>query len=446
MKTPVASGLEALLEPNELIRDRPRLEDWAIGGRAPEVVALPRSVEQLADVMGRASEEGWPVVPAGAGRWLDGGGLPEDARVVVSTQEMKGVREYEPGDLTLTGDAGLPLPRIQEVAGESGQWLPQDPPGWERATLGAFVSTGLPGPLVAGFGRPRDLLLGITAVTGDGRVVRPGGRVVKNVAGYDLVRLLAGSWGTLAVVAGATVRLFPRPERDVTLLFGAATPGGLVETGRALATAPVVPDALELLVPPPTVEGLENEGAGGGVGGAVLAVRLLGSREAVAEEARLLREAAGRRPDIRLRGAESGAFHDRAAAPRGAVIALRLSLLPAHLDRLIEAGEGIRDRARDRGCRVRLTGHVTRGVLRVEVEAEGSGDASGRKWGGMLAEVQRRLETDGGSLRAVRAPRRVAEALGSRASRDGATRRILQGLKEEFDPAGVLAPGRLGLP
>lgn len=446
MTTPcVASGLEAVVGAGGLERDPERLERWAVSGRPADVVVFPRTVEELAEVVGRASEEGWTVLPAGGGSWLDGGGAPSDVRLVVSTREMKRVVEYEPGDLTLTAEAGLPLSRLQQVAGESGQWLPQDPPGWRRATLGALVSTGLPGPLVAGFGRPRDQLLGVTAVTGDGRVVRPGGRVVKNVAGYDLVRLLAGSWGTLAVIAGATVRLFPRPERDVTLLFGRNAPAALVAAGRALATAPVIPEALELLAPPPG-----PGGPGGGVEGpspgAVVVARLLGSEEAVAEKARILRDAAGEEPVARLEGAESLDFHQRAAAPAGPGLALRLSLLPARLDRLVELAEEVRSRARARGLRAGLTGHLTRGILRVDVEGPDEAVAEDAGWAAMLVELRGRLEEEGGGLILARAPRGVVEAVGTGGSVGGTTRRILQGLKREFDPAGILAPGRLGLP
>lgn len=450
MTLSAAAGLEEVVGRERVLRDAAERRRWSVGDAVPEAVVLPRSVQEMADVVGRASEEGWPLVPAGEGSWLRGGGVPRDARLVVSTREMDGIVEYEPGDLTLTAGAGLSLGELGAAAGERGQWLPQDPPDPRRSTLGAFVSTGIPGPLAAGFGRPRDLLLGLTAVTGDGRVVRPGGRVVKNVAGYDLVRLLAGSWGTLAVIVEATVRLFPLPERDLTLLFRGHDARELVPLARTLAGSPLAPDALELLVPGPR-DGTAPEGRGGtgrrSGPGAAIAVRLLGSPEAADGKARALLREAGNEPDGRLEGSGSAAFHERRARASGDPdgLSVRMTLLPARLERLVEEAEGLRSLARERGLGARFAVHLTRGTLRLDVGPGPDGGATGDGWAGPLAACRRRIEDAGGSLVALTGPPAVTEAVGPR-SEPGAVGRILEGLKRELDPAGILAPGRLGLP
>ena len=455
MTTPAAVGLAEILGGDAVVRDPAEAGRWSAADGVPDAVVFPRSVEELARTLEAASERGWAVLPAGAGGWLDGGGPPSDVRIVVSTRRMDAVIEYEPADLTLTAEAGVPLAELDRRAGENGQWIPQDPPGWEEGTLGAFVSTGLPGPLVAGYGRPRDHLLGVTVVTGDGRVVRAGGRVVKNVAGYDLVRLLVGSWGTLGVIAGATVRLFPRPDRDVTHLYRGANAPELVGPARALATARIVPEALELVSPLPNGHGVAGatedvRGAGIPPGGrteggasAALAVRLLGSAEAVAEKERIVREAVGREPDHRLEEEGSRRFHRAlAAASSGATLALRLALEPDALGRLVDAGGEIRGRARARGFRSRIAVHVTRGVLRLDAEREVGDDGVAGDWSGYLRDLRERLEADGGSLLLVRGPARLCRSL-SRGPADAGVARLLKGLKEEFDPAGILAPDRL---
>lgn len=470
MSTGAASGLASYLGSLPVAAEDQRGR-WAVGDVAPEAVAFPRSVEELAEVLGRASEEGWSVVPAGSGGWIGGGGLPESVDLVVSTRRMTSVVEYEPDDLTVTAEAGLDLGSLARRTREHGQWLAQDPPGWPAASLGAFVATGLPGPLAAGFGRPRDHLLGLTAVSGDGRILRPGGKVVKNVAGFDLVRLLTGSWGALAVVAGATVRLFPVPRREVTLRFDGEEPGALVECGRALATASVVPDALELTW---SSGGGDRGDSGGSESPAVLVARIMGSPEAVEEKARILGEAATT-DFARLEDVESRRLHEDLAgadlargepgAPDGARngggdgISLRLSSLPDRLREIVDGARMIERAAVGRGTggpgaggpegprgtvRVRASASVTRGTLRMDVTgAEASrGAVSVRRWATVLSELRESLAAGGGELTILNGPRALMDAVGSR-SAPGGGGALMERIRRTLDPAGVLVPGRL---
>jgi glycolate oxidase FAD binding subunit len=131
--------------------------------------------------------------------------------------DCSGIVEYEPGDLTLTAHAGTSLEEIGRATGEHGQWLALDPYGGDDGTIGATIATASSGPHAATFGAPRDLLLGVEFVTGQGDVVRGGGRVVKNVAGFDLTRLTAGAWGTLGVITEVTVRLRALAARSETV-------------------------------------------------------------------------------------------------------------------------------------------------------------------------------------------------------------------------------------
>jgi len=265
---------EALREivPPRALRTGVAAAPWSGPGGVPVVV--PRSPEEAATVLARASEEGWRTLLAGAGTWLRSVPGAREAELIVSAAAQDLVTEYEPADLTLTAGAGLPLEVLERHTEEEGQWLPLDPPGAPRASLGGLVATGAAGPLRAAYGTPRDHVLGLTLVTGDGRVLRCGGRVVKNVAGYDLTRLAVGSTGSLGLVCSVTVRLFPLPEADATVLVRAARAEELVEPLRAVAGGPLPVAAVELL---------EGDGAVPAPGGAVLAVRAVGSREAVEE-------------------------------------------------------------------------------------------------------------------------------------------------------------------
>ena len=133
----------------------------------------------MGELLARASQEGWRVLPAGQGTWLDGGG-PADFDLIVSTRRLAGMEEYEPADLTFTAGAGMILSSLAEATGVNGQWLPIDPPGGRRGSLGATVSIGMSGPLRHLYGTPRDHVLGLSMVSGDGRLLRWGGRVVSS--------------------------------------------------------------------------------------------------------------------------------------------------------------------------------------------------------------------------------------------------------------------------
>jgi glycolate oxidase FAD binding subunit len=180
-----------------------------------------------------------PIRIAGAGTWLDAG-RPVQADHRVSLANLAGIVDYEPGDLTLTARAGTTLGEIADVTEVCNQWLAFDPPGSPEGTLGATVATASAGPLAHAFGLVRDAVLGVEAVTGDGRVVRGGGRVVKNVAGFDLTRLFVGSWGTLGVITEVTVRLRALPEVDETYVLPASQLANVRQ-------ASVTPLAVELL-------------------------------------------------------------------------------------------------------------------------------------------------------------------------------------------------------
>jgi glycolate oxidase FAD binding subunit len=154
-----------------------------------------------------------PLRITGRSNWLDAG-RPVRAGKTLSLRDDSGVVSYVPGDLTLTVRAGTTLAEIERVTLEHDQWLPLDPYGSSDGTIGATIATASAGPLASGFGLPRDLLLGLEFVNGRGEIVRAGGKVVKNVAGFDLSRLLTGSWGTLGVITELTLRLYARPRAD----------------------------------------------------------------------------------------------------------------------------------------------------------------------------------------------------------------------------------------
>ncbi|MBC7843306.1 MAG: FAD-binding oxidoreductase [Gemmatimonadaceae bacterium] len=191
---------------------RPRIVT-AIGGSHR---TSPTTVDGVRSTMADAIAQNEPVRIVGAETWRDGG-PPVDATRTLSLAGLTGIIAYVPGDLTITTWAGTTLAELAHVTAAHGQWLGLDPAGARTGTIGATLSTASAGPLAHAFGTPRDLVLGLDAVTGYGDVVKPGGRVVKNVAGFDLVRLFTGSWGTLGAITSATLRLRALPVHDATI-------------------------------------------------------------------------------------------------------------------------------------------------------------------------------------------------------------------------------------
>jgi glycolate oxidase FAD binding subunit len=213
------------------------------------MTAAATSVNPIQDLVLDAIESRTPLRIAGRSHWMDAG-RPVDATRIASVASHAGVVDYVPGDLTITVRGGTTLEQIRAVTDAEDQWFPLDPHGSNEGTIGATLATGSFGPLAHGFGRSRDLVLGLEFVAGDGRVVRGGGRVVKNVAGFDLTRLLTGSWGTLGIITEATLRLYSRPHAYQAVAM--RMPDGMTRLAERIAAvldAPVTPFSAELVSP-----------------------------------------------------------------------------------------------------------------------------------------------------------------------------------------------------
>ena len=353
-----------------------------------------------------------PVRIVGSGTWLDAN-RPVYASARLTTAASTGIVEYVSGDLTITAGAGTTLAEIARVTRAAGQWLTLDPHGDDEGTIGATIATASVGPLSHHFGLARDVVLGLEFVTGEGRVVRGGGRVVKNVAGFDLARLLTGSWGTLGVITEVTLRLRALPEVDRTVSVpcgGSADDVG--ELRGRLAQLPAPPFAAELL-------------------NATLAQALgLGSRTL------LLLRFGGNEPAVRAQVETMASFGEiiehpqsvwtalRAAEPRGAAV-VRLSQLPSRIGetwhvagQLAEAWPG-----------TRLHATVGRGVVRCILPR------------GDEAALQRALKLP---FHGTRITERLPERLWSELAPATASDRLSRGIRRTFDPHGLFNPGIFG--
>ena len=411
-------------------------ERWAVCGRVPQAVVFPQSEEQVAEILSLSSEEGWQCIPGGRGSWLHGGQPPQGVDVVVSTERMNDISAYEPADQFIEAQAGAELDALERRTLECRQWLALDAPGGERGTLGAMVAVGAAGPLQAGFGSPRDQVLGATLVTGDGRVLGLGGRVVKNVAGFDLLKLVTGSWGTLGMITSVTMRLHPVPASDRTLLFKAADVVEGAALACRLAQTPLSLAAVELLVPG---DGESGEGASS----PLVAVRILESVDGVDEAERVVSERAGMPPFQRLQGEKSAAiFANVRAMEDGAELVVRLSLLPSRLPELVEMTSRLSGLYEPTaGWGMRMAAHAHTGVLRVMIAKLTRSDDGLDQATVVLGVLRRFLEAEGGSLVVSQGPPEIVGAMGAWGE-SGPTALFTAGIQAAFDPASILAQGR----
>ncbi|MDQ3173254.1 MAG: FAD-binding oxidoreductase, partial [Acidobacteriota bacterium] len=206
----------------------------------------PGSIAEACEVMKLASSQGWTVVPAGAATWLDAGNPLARVHLVISTSRLNRILDHEPADLVASAQAGVTLENFNQTLARGGQWLPLDPPDDSRATLGGVVATGLAGAQKCGYGMPRNFVIGMRVVLADGKLVKAGGRVVKNVAGYDLCKLFTGSYGTLGLIAELTFKLRPQPAKEATVLAEGSLEA-VLEAAKAVHKARLFPVGVELV-------------------------------------------------------------------------------------------------------------------------------------------------------------------------------------------------------
>ncbi|HEU4993294.1 MAG TPA: FAD-binding protein [Gemmatimonadaceae bacterium] len=355
----------------------------------------------------------------GAGTWLDAG-RPVDAVQTLSLSEHHGIVEYVPGDLTLTARAGTRLSDITAATAANGQWLPLAPWGGDDGTLGATVSTATAGPHAAALGQPRDVVLGLEFVTGDGHVVRAGGRVVKNVAGFDLTRLLVGSWGTLGVITEVSVRLRALPEQTRTVGVAVDTSHAtLNELAGTLRALPFVPLAAELLDTTASVQlGIGDR--------ALLLVKLGGNEKSVKGQLEAL-SVLGDRKDV-----EPSVWETLRSMEPAAAAVWRWSRLPSVFGETWNAA----DRAtRQLKGGALMHGNPARGVVRV-LAATNAGVSAAE-----LTRAAIELQAIGrGTVAIERLPRDAWPLLEPTIAQDALSR----ALRDKYDPARVLNTGILG--
>lgn len=207
------------------------LTRYAVDDLLPGWVVRPLGAESAAAVVQTADRLGLAVVPRGGGTQMAWGRVPERVDVVLDLSALNQAVDVQPGDMTITVEAGMPVEQLQAILAEQGQFLPIDAPLLPGATIGGLIATNASGPLRFGYGTVRDYLIGVRVIRANGEITKGGGRVVKNVAGYELCKLYTGSFGTLGVIVEATFKVRPRPEAFALV----GLPAGIDEAEAAIA-------------------------------------------------------------------------------------------------------------------------------------------------------------------------------------------------------------------
>ncbi|MBG1264393.1 FAD-binding oxidoreductase [Nostoc commune] len=393
-----------------------RIQQAIASGNSPTCIVYPRSQEQLAAVIATAHTNNWRVLPCGSGSKLSWGGLAKGVDVVVSTERMNQLIEHAVGDLTVTVEAGMKFSQLQALLAKSRQFLALDPTAPESATIGGIVATGDTGSLRQRYGSVRDQLLGITFVRADGQVAKAGGRVVKNVAGYDLMKLFTGSYGTLGFISQLTFRVYPLPEASGTVVLTgkAEAISQAADILRGSALTPVQADLLSTKL-------VSSLGLGQGLG---LIARFQSISESVKEQSNRVLEVGqklGLNGAIFADGDEANLWqrlqeriHTTATE---SVITCKIGVLPtAAVEILTQVELGLI--------------HISSGLGLLQLEDKNQ-----------VLKVRDRTQASRGFLTILEAPVAVKEQIDVWGYTGNALP-LMRRIKEQFDTKNVLSPGR----
>jgi glycolate oxidase FAD binding subunit len=372
----------------------------------------PSSIEEAGEVMQAAGEDELRVRPRGGGTKWRWGRPTEPPDVVVSTEHLDKMVEHNEGDLTAVLQAGVPLGRAQEALAEANQMVALDPPLGEgdQATIGGVVASGDSGPLRHRYGGPRDLILGITVALSDGTIARAGGKVIKNVAGYDLAKLFTGSLGTLGVILEVVMRLHPRPRVSVTAVGGSDDPDAIGAGASKAAHSPFGPECLD-------VAWAEGRGE--------VMARLTGAApEAAADQVVKLLEEAGL--EVRREEDDQDLWERQRARQRSADgTVVRVSGLPSELPAVLRSAEEV-------GASV-----VGRAGLGLSWMTLDQGETSEAVSG--IEELRRRLHPF--ACVVLDAPKEVREKVDVWGEGQAEIVPLMRRIKARFDPHRVCNPG-----
>jgi len=424
-----------------------QLEAFTVQGKRPDRAAAPRTPEEISELLRAAQHEHWAVVPYGSGSRQDLGNPPGRFDLALATTRLDRIPEYEPQDLVVRVESGCRLARLQELLAADRLCLPVDPPAYRQTTLGGMVATNASGPGRFGHGTLRDYLLGIGVVQADGSQTRFGSRVVKNVTGYDMCKLYAGSFGTLGVFSDFYFKLKPLPPMEMTVigLFRKLPP--VRSALSRLLRSPLIPNAVEFLDGDASRRLDRKLDWNGRIAGYALAVKFGDLEAAVNWQVKELKEIWGACLDGDLLVGDSREQallwdclredHFCLAEPPLESVKLKVNILPDQLVRWIEEIDG---QLSETEVPFVLRAHAGSGVIRIYCHLDPSTNQAGRlaepieRWRGLLNAVR-------GSVVIERGPDGLKDRVDPWGYRYKDLK-LMKRIKNRLDPREILNPGR----
>ena len=413
-------------------------EHYSIDGAKPSALLAPKDHETLSRILEVANNSHLSVCFEGSGTKIQMGNPPSRLDLIVLTKNLSSVLEYVPEDLTISAQAGIKLKDLKKTLAKNGQFVPLDPLISEEATVGGTISTNSAGPLRAGYGGVKSFLLGVKVANADGRISKAGGKVVKNVSGYDLTKLYIGALGTLGGIVEANLKVYPSPESESTLLVFFTEMDALQGYARRLISGNIVPAAIEFL----------NREIFSSMKKYVrksmvdlpycIAIRFFGSQIAVSNQAREAERIAGDKlgTDVFLREESSGFWVDfsRRIASNSA-LAFKASVPRSSMSSVISKLEEALS-----FYLPFIYAEVSVGLVHFSLQRDlqvSDYELLAKK----LAELRNHCEELGGNLVMMSAPRQLKNYFDAW-GKVPAGFALMKTLKEKFDPNGILSPGR----
>ena len=434
--------LTALLGPDSVREEG----GYAVDGIAPRAVIQPADRQGVCEALRWANSNGVTIFPLGSGVFSSFGNLPSKVDVVLDLSRLTRVMDYQPADLTVTAEAGITLAALRRELAQGDKYVPLEAPLPHRATVGGILATGYSGPLRYSYGLPRDWIIGINVAGPDGVETRAGGRVVKNVTGYDLNKLYTGSLGTLGVIVEASFKLSPVPDTWAGLTANFPTMAVAAAATRSLISQVYAPQGLQVVTP--DVAGRLGLDLPQGSGAAALAF-VAGRPRAVArrleESARLLGEAGGSHVENLDEPAANNLLASLTDLPWNDAalpdLALKVTLPPSNVAKLLEALGNAGDMAV-----IADPGFGAVQLLHWSSAESGGVDASDIMTTIIMTTidaVRRAAAGLNGSTVVEICPADVKVGIDVWAGAAGPGElEIMRRIKQNFDPAGVLNPGR----
>lgn len=432
-----ATAVQQLATGMQVISHPEAMREYAIDGLLPRLVVIPGTVEQVGQVVALANAHALTLLARGGGSRMNLGGIPERLEVVLETTKLDRLLEHEAADLTCQVEAGITLAALQAQLATKGQRLALDPPDAEQATLGGILASNASGPKRLRYGTARDLVIGLRVVQANGEIARSGGKVVKNVAGYDLNKLYIGSLGTLGIIVEANLKLQPLPVKERTLLLSYANARDALQTVIAILGSLLLPSAIELI----------DSGAASDMNdffclnlpttGYTLAVNFEGSAATIdrqVDETRLLSRKAGALMGDDLADKDQAQFWQAVREHMRGSVTCKVAILVSQIASYLETVESV---CRRHKLEAALVGHAGSGILYIELRPS---DATPRLVEAIV-ELRRHAQEARGSLVVERSPIELKRRI-SVWGEPGPDFYLMQRLKQQFDPKGTFVKGR----